>query len=369
MTSAKTTRREFVKMMGLTLAAGPALSYSNRASAAGGKKLRNVIFILSDDHRYDFMSFLNTPAFLQTPNMDRMARDGAYLKYATVSTALCSPSRASILTGLYTFRHRVIDNNRLVPEGTIFFPQYLQKAGCATAFIGKWHMGSSADDPRPGFDHWVSFRGQGRYLPSPDYTLNVDGERVAQKGYIIWICDSRTASGKGLSSAWPAYRNLGEVELRDMEDMVDWLQSQPFVDDSRIGLWGWSYGGFMTIYALTHSESFRMGIAGAPVTDWTLYDSVYTERYMGLPADNREGYRKSSTIESAVGLKGRLLLIHGAMDENVHVQNTYKLADRLQRAGKQFELMIYPQSRHSIQSPRRLKHLKDLMTQFILANL
>ena len=192
---------------------------------------------------------------------------------------------------------------------------------------------------------------------------------LAQKGYIIWICDSRTASGKGLSSAWPAYRNLGEVELRDMEDMVDWLQSQPFVDDSRIGLWGWSYGGFMTIYALTHSESFRMGIAGAPVTDWTLYDSVYTERYMGLPADNREGYRKSSTIESAVGLKGRLLVIHGAMDENVHVQNTYKLADRLQRAGKQFELMIYPQSRHSIQSPRRLKHLKDLMTQFILANL
>jgi dipeptidyl-peptidase-4 len=162
---------------------------------------------------------------------------------------------------------------------------------------------------------------------------------------------------------------LGEVELRDMEDMVDWLKSQPFVDDKRIGLWGWSYGGFMTIYALTHSESFKMGIAGAPVTDWTLYDSVYTERYMGLPEENREGYRKSSTLESALRLKGRLLLIHGALDENVHVQNTYKLADRLQRAGRQFELMIYPQSRHSIQSPRRMKHLRDLMTRFILEHL
>jgi N-acetylglucosamine-6-sulfatase len=143
-----------------------------------------VIFILTDDHRYDMMSFLGHP-FARTPNMDAMARDGVFLKNAFVTTSLCSPSRASILTGLYTFRHRVIDNNREVPKGTLFFPQYLQKAGYATAFIGKWHMGSDADDPRPGFDHWVSFRGQGNYMPpNPNYTLNVDGKRVKQKGYI-----------------------------------------------------------------------------------------------------------------------------------------------------------------------------------------
>lgn len=117
--------------------------------------------------------------------MDAMARNGVHLKNAFVTTSLCSPSRASILTGLYTFRHRVIDNNRLVPTGTLFFPQYLQKAGYATAFIGKWHMGGETDAPRPGFDHWVSFRGQGNYLPpGPNYTLNVDGKRVKQKGYI-----------------------------------------------------------------------------------------------------------------------------------------------------------------------------------------
>ena len=192
---------------------------------------------------------------------------------------------------------------------------------------------------------------------------------LAQEGYVIWICDSRTASGKGVSSAWPAYRNLGRVELRDLEDMLAWLKSKPFVDQSRIGLWGWSYGGFMTVYALTHSESFKLGIAGAPVTDWSLYDSVYTERYMDLPAENQQGYRDSSAMNSATALNGKLLLIHGAMDDNVHVQNTYKLADRLQRAGKEFELMIYPRSRHSITEPRRLKHMKLMMTRFILENL
>lgn len=147
-------------------------------------KPRNVVFILSDDHRYDAMSFMGHQ-FARTPHMDAMASEGVHLKNAFVTTSLCSPSRASILTGLYTFRHRVIDNNRLVPKGTLFFPQYLQKAGYSTAYIGKWHMGGATDDPRPGFDHWISFRGQGHYLaPNANYTLNVNGQRVKQKGYI-----------------------------------------------------------------------------------------------------------------------------------------------------------------------------------------
>jgi N-acetylglucosamine-6-sulfatase len=155
-----------------------------RPQAIEGAKPRNVVFILSDDHRYDAMSFMGHQ-FARTPNMDLMAKEGVHLKNAFVTTSLCSPSRASILTGLYTFRHRVIDNQRAVPEGTVFFPQFLQQAGYSTAYIGKWHMGRGTDEPRPGFDHWVSFRGQGNYLPpSPDYTLNVNGERVPQKGYI-----------------------------------------------------------------------------------------------------------------------------------------------------------------------------------------
>lgn len=149
-----------------------------------GAKPRSVVFILSDDHRYDAMSFMGHQ-FAKTPVMDSLAANGVHLKNAFVTTSLCSPSRASILTGLYTFRHRVIDNNRPIPPGTVYFPQYLQKAGYATAFMGKWHMGGASDDPQPGFDHWVSFRGQGNYLPpGPNYTLNVDGKRVKQKGYI-----------------------------------------------------------------------------------------------------------------------------------------------------------------------------------------
>jgi N-acetylglucosamine-6-sulfatase len=121
--------------------------------------------------------------WLKTPNLDSLAKNGVHAKNAFVTTALCSPSRASILTGQYAHRHRVVDNNNPVPARHRFLPQYLQRAGYDTAFVGKWHMGGEADDPQPGFDHWVSFRGQGTYLPSPS-GLNVDGKRVPQKGYI-----------------------------------------------------------------------------------------------------------------------------------------------------------------------------------------
>jgi N-acetylglucosamine-6-sulfatase len=152
-----------------------------------GAKPRNVVFILSDDHRYDAMSFMGHPLAI-TPHMDAMASNGVHLKNAFVTTSLCSPSRASILTGLYTFRHRVIDNQRPVPKGTLFFPQYLQKAGYSTGFVGKWHMGGVNDDPRPGFDYWMSFKGQGRYYPEDaHYTINDNGKRVPQDGYITTL--------------------------------------------------------------------------------------------------------------------------------------------------------------------------------------
>ncbi|HEX4945669.1 MAG TPA: sulfatase [Blastocatellia bacterium] len=146
-------------------------------------KPRNIIFILTDDHRYDALGFLQGQKFLSTPNLDLLAQNGVHVPNAFVTTALCSPSRASILTGLYAHRHRVVDNNNPIPKGTIYYSQYLQKAGYETAFVGKWHMGGEGDDPQPGFDHWVSFRGQGTYLPSPN-GLNVNGKRVPQKGYI-----------------------------------------------------------------------------------------------------------------------------------------------------------------------------------------
>lgn len=151
-----------------------------------GVKKQNVIFILSDDHRYDAMSFMNFNSFLKTPNMDKMATEGVNFKNAFVSTSLCSPSRASILTGMYAHRHGVVDNMSPVRGDLTYFPQYLQEMGYETAFIGKWHMGEVQGDasPRKGFDKWVSFKGQGQYY---DPELNVDGKTVKEKGYITDI--------------------------------------------------------------------------------------------------------------------------------------------------------------------------------------
>ena len=162
-----------MKHFPLLFAAAAALGLLTCENATQTKTTgQNVIFILSDDHRYDFMGFTGKVPFLETPNMDRMAREGAHMKNAFVTTSLCSPSRASILTGQFTHRHGVVDNQSMVPEGTHFFPEFLQKQGYQTGFIGKWHMGEHGNNPRPGFDYWASFTGQGKYWNS---VFNVNG--------------------------------------------------------------------------------------------------------------------------------------------------------------------------------------------------
>jgi dipeptidyl-peptidase-4 len=188
---------------------------------------------------------------------------------------------------------------------------------------------------------------------------------LAQKGIVVWICDNRTASGKGASSTWPGYQRLGETELADIEDGIAWLRQQPWVDEARIGLNGWSYGGFMTSYALTHSKSFAMGIAGGSVTSWRNYDSIYTERYMKTPQNNPDGYARTAVTAAARDLHGKLLLIHGSIDDNVHPQNTMQLVHELQKAGKPFELMLYPKSRHGVTDPHQGRHLRGVMLDFI----
>jgi len=192
---------------------------------------------------------------------------------------------------------------------------------------------------------------------------------LAQQGVIVWLCDNRSASGKGAESAWAAYKQLGTTELADIEDGLAYLKKQPWVDGTRIGISGWSYGGFMTSYALTHSTSFAMGIAGGSVEDFALYDSIYTERYMLMPQNNPEGYAKTSNLRAAKNLSGRLLLLHGAMDDNVHMQNTIQFAYELQKANKPFELMVYPKSRHGVSDPALVQHMRTLMVDFIMRTL
>jgi len=161
-----------------TIPKAPVQGIPAQLKVIAGQQKMNVIFILTDDHRYDFMGFTGKLPWQKTPALDKLAAGGAYFKNAFVTTALCSPSRASILTGQYSHVHTIIDNSSEEADGLVYFPQYLQKNDYQTSFFGKWHMGNEDDRPRPGFDHWESFRGQGVYY---NPTLNIDGEQVSYK--------------------------------------------------------------------------------------------------------------------------------------------------------------------------------------------
>lgn len=190
-------------------------------------------------------------------------------------------------------------------------------------------------------------------------------QMLAEKGYIVFSMDNRGAWGRG--HAWESviYKHMGQTELSDQLQGVRYLKSLPYVDGNRIGIWGWSYGGYMTLFALTHSKVFRTGISVAPVSDWRDYDTIYTERYMGLPAENEAGYHDSSPVFFADRLHGNLLLVHGTGDDNVHLQNSIQMVDNLVDAGKLFHLMFYPNQLHGIAAPGDQLHLYTLMTHFL----
>jgi dipeptidyl-peptidase-4 len=188
---------------------------------------------------------------------------------------------------------------------------------------------------------------------------------MAEQGYIVFSMDNRGTEGRGKAWEEPLLLNLGAIELQDQLIGVDYLKSLSYVDPERIGVWGWSYGGYMTLLALFNAgEAFRAGVAVAPVTDWRLYDSIYTERYMKLPNANRRGYDASAPLTHADKLEDPLLLMHGDADDNVHVQNSIALVKKLIAAGKDFDLMLYPQKEHSIVGNAERLHLYRKMTLF-----
>jgi dipeptidyl-peptidase-4 len=172
---------------------------------------------------------------------------------------------------------------------------------------------------------------------------------LAQRGYLIWQLDNRGSSGRGHVWESKIYHETGAHELNDQLDGIHYLATLGFADMTRVGISGWSYGGYMTLYALANAPNiFKAGIAGAPVTDWRNYDSIYTERYMGLPDDNAEGYKRSSPQTNAAAIKGRLLIVHNIEDDNVHFQNSVQMANALEREGKQFQMLVYPQKSHGV---------------------
>jgi dipeptidyl-peptidase-4 len=189
---------------------------------------------------------------------------------------------------------------------------------------------------------------------------------LAHDGFVIWMLDNRGSAGRGHKWESEVYHNLGAKELEDQKVGVEHLLSLGFAEGKRVGISGWSYGGFMTLYSLLHApEVFACGLAGAPVTDWRNYDTIYTERYMGLPSENADGYARSSPVNAAGDLKGRLQMAHNLEDDNVLFQNTVRMAEALEKAKKQYELAVYANKSHGLVRGR--DHFSALELNFFRA--
>jgi dipeptidyl-peptidase 4 len=195
-------------------------------------------------------------------------------------------------------------------------------------------------------------------------------ELMAQKGYIVFSVDNRGSAGRGHAFETLLHFRLGAQELSDQRDGVQYLKSLPYVDSNRIGIWGWSYGGHMTLHAMFEAgDDFKVGFAGGPVTDWRYYDSIYTERYLGLPQKNEKGYQDSSPVKYAAQLKGKLMVAHGTGDDNVHFANTLSVINDLIEAGKYVEVLAFPGRGHGVGDPPARRILWQHVTQFFIDNL
>jgi len=221
----------------------------------------------------------------------------------------------------------------------------------------------------PVFMHVYGGPGSQEVLNNYDGFNGMWFQMLAQKGYIVVSVDNRGTGARGRDFKKITYKDLGHFEIIDQIESAKYLATLPYVDGDRIGIWGWSYGGYMSSNCIFRDNIFKAAIAVAPVTNWKFYDSIYTERYNGLPADNDAGYEDNSPINFTKGLEGKFLLVHGSADDNVHVQNTMRLIEALVQADKQFDLFIYPDKNHGIYGGNTRMHLYVKMTNFILENL
>jgi len=193
---------------------------------------------------------------------------------------------------------------------------------------------------------------------------------LAQMGYIVFMVDNRGTGGRGKEFKHLAYKRLGYWEINDHIEAVNYLATLPYIDTGRIGIWGWSYGGYISALALMKaSDYFKVAVSVAPVIHWKFYDSIYSERFLSLPSLNPEGYEESSVLAYTDKLKGKLLLIHGTLDDNVHFQNSVSLVEKLISENKQFRTMYYPGKDHGIYGGKTRLHLFNMMTEFILEEL
>jgi dipeptidyl-peptidase-4 len=193
---------------------------------------------------------------------------------------------------------------------------------------------------------------------------------LAEKGFLVWTLDNRGSWGRGHAFEAPLLRETGKHELADQLAGVRYLKGLPYVDGSRIGIWGWSYGGYMTLYSITNApDVWKCAVAGAPVTNWKFYDTIYTERYMRTPAENPKGYEASAPLSKARSLKAKLLIIHGTADDNVHIQNSIAFIDALTKWDRPYELQVQPGQKHGFRGKTSLDFRNEAIVKFFEANL
>ena len=201
-------------------------------------------------------------------------------------------------------------------------------------------------------------------------TCSMRVQSLRSRGYLVFALDNRGSKGRGLAFEGAIRHNMGDIEVRDQVDGVRWLIAQGLADPDRVGVYGWSYGGYMTLMCLCRApDVFKMGVAGAPVTHWDGYDTHYTERYMGTPESNPDGYRVSSAISHVQNLRGALLLVHGLIDENVHFRHTARLINALIKARKPYDLHLYPDERHMPRSLADRVYMEERISDFFERNL
>jgi dipeptidyl-peptidase-4 len=205
-----------------------------------------------------------------------------------------------------------------------------------------------------------------------DWTLTIDlrAQYLAQQGFVVLKVDNRGSANRGLAFEAAIASVLGHVEVDDQLEGVRFLADRPYVDSKQVGIYGWSYGGYMVCRALQRAPGvFRVGIAGAPVTFWEGYDTHYTERYMGLPTTNAAGYLASSVLPYVGELVGKLLLVHGLVDENVHARHTMRLVEALTAAARDYELLLFPEERHMPRNPADLEYMERRLVEFLRRHL
>ena len=313
-----------------------------------GKKMLSTIhgvhrISFSPDHSH----YVDTYSNLTTPPLAKMCDLSGSCKTFWRS----GPLNGHVIVQPIMFTGKASDGSTLY--GQLFLPPGM-KAKAAVPLIVNPYGGPSLHSIQ---DEFGGLTGAQSYLFD---------QLLVQHGFAVLHADNRGMGGQGKAFAQFAYHNFGPIQLRDQLTMVDTvLAKYPQLDGKRMGWWGWSWGGYFTLYAMTHSDRFVAGVSVAPVTDWRLYDSIYTERYMGLPSENEKLYHDDSDLTSAAHLHGNLLLVHGTGDDNVHMQNSIQMIQRFVDANVPYRLLLYPRKTHLILGQEARTHLFDaILDQF-----